>query len=125
MSLMRCRTASAECDSPPCTEGIEAEKKYFSSNTPRGVETYLFEVTRETVDSCISTASATVLRLRGRSARTPCTKKPSCWRTISLATLRIVRARWSSDLISQLALAWHSERKALSSSVRDRPETSA
>ncbi len=51
ISLMRCRTASAECDSPPCTDGIDAEKKYFSSNTPRGVETYLFDVTRLTVDS--------------------------------------------------------------------------
>src|ERR1700741_707001 len=122
---MRWRTASAECDSPPCTDGIEAEKKYLSSNTPRGVATYLLEVTRETVDSCISTASATVLRLSGRRARTPETKKPSCWRTISLATFRMVRARWSSDFISQLALAWHSERHAFSSSFFESPETSA
>jgi len=33
-------------------------KKYLSSNIPRGVAMYLFEVTRLTVLSCISTAVA-------------------------------------------------------------------
>ena len=61
-----CLTASAEWDSPPPAEGIEEVKKYFNSNMPRGVETYLFEVTRLTVDSCMPIASATVFRFRGR-----------------------------------------------------------
>ncbi len=46
-------------------------KKYFSSKMPRGVDMYLFEVTRDTVDSCILIASATVLRLSGRRCCTP------------------------------------------------------
>ena len=33
--------------------GIEAVKKYFISNSPRGVAMYLLAVTRDTVDSCI------------------------------------------------------------------------
>ena len=37
-----------------------------------------FEVTRDTVDSCIEIASATVLRFNGRRCWTPCVKKPSC-----------------------------------------------
>ena len=56
---MRCRTASAECSSPPVDEASAVVKKYFISNSPRGVAMYLFEVTRLTVDSCISMASAT------------------------------------------------------------------
>ena len=39
---------------------IAAVKKYFISNMPARRRTYLFEVTRQTVDSCISIASATV-----------------------------------------------------------------
>ena len=35
-------------------------KKYLSSNMPRGVDMYLLDVTRLTVDSCIVMASATV-----------------------------------------------------------------
>ncbi len=42
------------------------EKKNFISTTPRGVEMYLLEVTRETVDSCMPMASATVRRFSGR-----------------------------------------------------------
>ena len=76
-----CRRASPE---------IAAVKKYFISKMPRGVATYLFEVTRETVDSCMPIASATVRRFSGRRCSTPWTRKPSCWRTISVATLRMV-----------------------------------
>lgn len=36
-------------------------KKYFSSNTPRGVSIYLFDVTRLMVDACMLIASATAL----------------------------------------------------------------
>src|SRR5215468_8974112 len=70
---------------------------------PRLVAMYLLAVTRDTVDSCISIASATVLRLSGRRCATPRAKNASCWRTISLATLRMVLARWSSARTSQVA----------------------
>ena len=46
-------------------EAIAAVKKYFISKMPRVVAMYLFEVTRDTVDSCMPIASATVLRLSG------------------------------------------------------------
>ena len=91
--LMWWRTASAECASPPSAEAIEAVKKYFNSKLPRLVAMYLLAVTRDTVDSCIWIASATALRLSGRKCATPWVKKPSCWRTISVATFRMVRAR--------------------------------
>ena len=89
---------------------MEDVKKYLSSNMPRGVAMYLLDVTRDTVDSCIEIASATVLRLSGRRYWTPCVKKPSCWRTISSATRRIVRARWSRLFTSQLAVCRQSSR---------------
>ena len=64
-SRMRWRTASEECASSPSDDAMAEVKKYFSSNTPRGVAIYLLEVTRLTVDSCIEMASATVFRLSG------------------------------------------------------------
>src|SRR5262245_50688499 len=91
--LMRWRTASAEWASPPSAAAIAEVKKYFSSKMPRLVARYLLAVTRETVDSCMSMASAMVLRLSGRKCRTPCTKKACCWRTISVDTFRMVLAR--------------------------------
>ena len=90
---MRWRTASDECASPLSAEAIEEVKKYLSSKMPRDVAMYLLEVTRDTVDSCIDMASATVLRLSGLRCWTPYVKKPSCWRTISSETRRIVLAR--------------------------------
>ena len=63
-------------------------------------------------------ASATVFRFSGRRCWTPWARKPSCWRTISLATLRMVWARWSRLLTSQLAVCRQSARKALSLSLR-------
>ncbi len=82
---------------------MDEVKKNFISNTPRGVAMYLLEVTRLTVDSCMPMASATVFRLSGRRCSTPKARKPSCWRTISLATLRMVLALWSRLRISQPA----------------------
>ena len=55
----------------PSTRPSAVVKKYFISNRPRGVEMYLLEVTRLTVDSCMSIASATsfsVIGLRKRDA---------------------------------------------------------
>src|ERR1700735_4582413 len=91
--LMWWRTASAEWASPRSADAMEAVKKYFNSNMPRLVAMYLLAVTRETVDSCIWMASATAFRLSGRKWATPCVKKPSCWRTISVATFRMGRGR--------------------------------
>ena len=105
--LIAALTASAAAPSPPSLATPEP-KKYLSSNMPRSQARYLFDVTRLTVDSCISIASATLARVSGRSADTPCSKKPCCCLTISLATLTIVRARWSSAFTSQLASARHS-----------------
>ncbi len=97
--LIRCRTASDEWASPsPSAAAIDDVKKYLSSRMPRGVAMYLFEVTRETVDSCIEIASATVFKFIGRRYWTPCVKNASCCRTISSATRKIVRARWSRAL---------------------------
>ena len=97
-------TASAAAPSPSPLPTPEP-KKYFNSNMPRSQSRYLFWVTRLTVDSCISIASATSRRVSGFIAATPSSKK-RCWRfTISLATFMMVRARWSRALTSQLALA--------------------
>src|SRR5580704_14530102 len=111
------RTDSAECASPTPFEAIDVEKKYFISNRPRGVWIYLFEVTRETVDSCMPIASATVFRLSGRKPTTPSMKNPSCRRTISVATFKIVRARCSRLLVSQLAFCRLAVRKRRSASL--------
>src|SRR5579885_945986 len=92
--LIRNRTDSAECASPPSCAAIEAVKKYLSSKRPRGVATYLLEVTRET--------------------------NLSCCRTISLETFRIVRALCSRLLVSQFADCLHDEMKTRSAS-RDLP----
>ena len=72
---MRKRTASAEWAAPFMVEAIEAVKKYFSSKMPRGLAMYLFDVTRDTVDSCMPMASATALRFSGRRCWTPWAKK--------------------------------------------------
>ena len=50
MSLISPRIAVPE-QALPLALTIAREKKYFSSNTPIGVEMYLLLVTRETVDS--------------------------------------------------------------------------
>ena len=122
---MRCRTASEEWASTPAAPGIAAVKKYFISKVPRFVPIALFEVTRDTVDSCMPMASAMVLRLSGRRCATPLAKNPSCWRTISLATFRIVFARCSSERVSQFAVCRHSVMKALSASLLSVRETLA
>eukprot|EP01035_Chromulina_nebulosa_P049820 gene49820-67646_t len=76
---------------------------------------YLFDVTRLTVLSCISDASAISRRIKGLRCDTPWRKKPSWRRTISLATFRMVWARCWRDFTSQVAVASFSARKARSS----------
>src|SRR5271170_7008181 len=63
----------------------------------------LCAVARETVDSCTPIASPIIFKLSGLNPETPSRRKVSCRRTISLATLRMVRARCSRLLVSQLA----------------------
>src|SRR5690554_4898166 len=46
-------------------------KKYFNSNRPLGVCTYLPLVALETVDSCISISSATSFKVNGTKAFSP------------------------------------------------------
>ncbi len=101
---------------PSSSDGMAAVKKYFISNSPRGVWMNLCAVARETVDSCTPIASPIIFRLRGLSADTPSTRKASCRRTISVATLRMVRARCSRLLVSQLADWSWAETYCLSSS---------
>ena len=61
------KAVSVEADASSATYALAmaAVKKYFSSNMPRGVAMNLFEVTRLTVLSCISMASAISRRTKG------------------------------------------------------------
>src|SRR3546814_10323778 len=77
---MRWRTASAEW-AVPLAPAMAAVKKYFNSKVPRGVAMYLFEVTRLTVDSCISISVAMSRNVSGFMCSTPLRKKASCWRS--------------------------------------------
>ena len=106
-------TACADTASPPSDDWIAEVKKYFSSYRPRAHDRYLLLVTRLTVDSCISIASATWRSVIGFRCATPCRKNASCCFTISVATLMIVRWRWSSAFTSQFALASISPSHAL------------
>ena len=67
---MRARMATDETSSPSAPE-TWLEKKYLNSKMPRGVCMYLPVVTREMVDSCIATASATSRRIMGCIASSP------------------------------------------------------
>src|SRR4029079_10340171 len=62
--LIACLTLS-DAMSSSATRWIDELKKYLSSKRPCGVWTYLFEVTREIVDSCMPTALATSRRILG------------------------------------------------------------
>src|SRR4051812_7884175 len=79
------RTAVDEAP-PPSAASTWLEKKYLSSNTPRGVCMYLLEVTREMVDSCMSMAWAMSLRIIGRMLSSPCSRNAVCRSTMDRAT---------------------------------------
>ncbi len=68
---IRDRTDSEETTTPGVRAGSADVKKYFSSKMPRGVVMYLFEVTRLTVLSCSSVATAMSRSTSGFSALTP------------------------------------------------------
>src|SRR5688500_18975802 len=100
--LMWCFTASLAVSSPD-TRAMDELKKYFSSKMPCGVCTYLFVVTRLTVDSCIWMSSATSLRINGRRCSTPRSKNSRWnWRML-FVTLRIVRWRCWIERMSHCA----------------------
>src|SRR5262249_54216996 len=61
--------------SPPSTESIPLWKKYFIGKRPRGVWMYLFERTRDTVDSCMPMSLATSRRTKGRRCSIPLSRK--------------------------------------------------
>ena len=61
--------------SSPATRAMDELKKYFSSKMPCGVCTYLFVVTRETVDSCMPMSSATSRRMSGLRWAMPLSRK--------------------------------------------------
>src|SRR5262245_230268 len=91
-------------DTPaPSSPATWLEKKKRNSNTPRGVCRYLPVVTREIVDSCISTASATSFRIIGRIDSSPRSRKACCRSTIVRATFSIVSFRISRLRRSQRA----------------------
>ena len=110
---MRWRTASEECDSAPRRPAMAAVKKYFISKVPRLVPIALLEVTRDTVDSCMPIASATVFRLSGRKMRDALAEEAvlladDLGRDLQDRLGALVEAR-----ASQLALCRQSVRKAL------------
>ena len=79
------------------------EKKNLSSNTPRGVCTYLLVVTRLTVDSCMLISLATCWSVSGRRKAVPFSKNSLCFRTMHSITLTIVLRRCSIVWMSQRA----------------------
>src|SRR5262245_30557148 len=66
MSLRILARTAVDDAPPPSAASTWLEKKYLSSNTPRGVCMYLLDVTREMVDSCMSVACGMSLWIIGR-----------------------------------------------------------
>src|SRR5262249_22755476 len=87
----------------PVSEAMPLWKKYLSSKSPCGVSTYLLVVTRLMVDSCMPMSSPTSRRASGRRKATPLSRK-SRWNLTRLCvTLRRVRCRCSTLLMSHTA----------------------
>lgn len=82
IALIWWRTASAECAVLPWEEAIAAVKKFFSSNTPRGVSIYSFDVTRLTVNACMLIASATARAMPGSERTRPQKGADEAWRMV-------------------------------------------
>ena len=112
---MRARMAVLEWASPsPSPPPTWLEKKNLSSKTPRGVWMYFWVVTREMVDSCISTAWAISARISGLIASSPCSRKSSWRAMISRPTRSRVSLRLERLFISQRASCRWSLRNWLS-----------
>ena len=76
----------------PSPDAMPLWKKNFSSNSPCGVSTYLFVVTRLIVDSCMPMSSPTSRSDSGRRWDSPRSRKSRWNFTIDCVTLR--RVRW-------------------------------
>src|SRR4029453_2259945 len=87
----------------PSPDAMPLWKKYFRSNSPCGVSTYLLVVTRLIVDSCMPMSSPTSRSESGRRCDSPRSRKSRWNLTIDCVTLRSVRWRWSTLLINQSA----------------------
>src|ERR671919_883080 len=87
----------------PSPEAMPLWKKNFSSNSPCGVSTYLLVVTRLIVDSCMPMSSPTSRSDSGLRYGRPLSRNSRWNFTIDCDTLRSVRWRWSTDLMSQSA----------------------
>ena len=92
--LIDCFTLS-DAMSSSATRRIDELKKYFSSNSPCGVCTYLLVVTREMVLSCMPTWSAMSRKIIGFRNMGPFSKKSRCRSTIDSVTRMIVLRRCS------------------------------
>ncbi len=101
--LMRALMPRAETSSPESVDR-PLEKKNLRGNTPRGVCTYFWFVTRDTVDSCMLMTSATSRRVSGLRCSIPSSKKSRCRSTMKFITLSIVWRRCSIACSIQLAL---------------------
>ena len=73
--------------SSPSSVSRPLEKKNLSSNTPRGVCTYLPLHTRLTVDSCMSICRATCCNVSGRRKAMPLSKNSRCSRMMQFIDL--------------------------------------
>ena len=66
----------SEETSSPVDESMPLWKKYFIGKSPRGVWMYLFDTTRDTVDSCMPMSLATSRSTSGRRCSMPWSRKP-------------------------------------------------
>ena len=89
--------------SPPESVATWLEKKYLSSKIPCGVCINFCVVTREIVDSCMSTISAMSCSTSGFIASSPYSRKPRCLSTIQVATFSKVSLRLCKLFKNQLA----------------------
>src|SRR3569833_3437842 len=100
--LMRSRIAVAE-HTPAVDVLTWLEIKYLSSKMPRGVHMYFLVVTREMVDSCMPTVSATSCSTSAFIASSPCSKNPRWRSTMQLATLSRVSCQLCRLFMNQRA----------------------
>src|SRR4029450_6155947 len=84
-------------------EAMPLRKKNLSSKSPCGVSTYLLVVTRLMVDSCMPMSSPTSRSESGRRQGNPLSRNSRWNFTIDWVTLRSVRCRWSTLLMSHTA----------------------
>ena len=101
--LIRSRTDSEETTPEPPLWGIPLWKKNFNSKTPCGVNAYLLEVARLTVDWCMPISEATSRSTSGLRRATPWSRN-SRWKPkmLSLTRYRVCWRQWTL-LINHMA----------------------